>query len=169
MRRRAPKPAPPWSKRSWIRDALQMASVIQGASPARAHIERPKRTGELVQLFVVPLELSPLFNKFGEMEGWRRQKIKDAATALMRSQMSEQRSAPLPGRPLICAIRFSSHECDPESGWTKVPVDRLTPKHGGLGFIEDDRGSKIQLRAWWEPAPPGKGFTLLEVWTGGQA
>lgn len=166
---KSPRPAPAWSKRSWIRDALAVATTIQGASPARTHIERAVRKGDLVQLFVVPLELSPTLNSFAEMETWRRKKLKEQATLLMRSQIGAQRSAPLTGRPLVCAIRFSSRECDRDSGWCKVPIDRLTPKNGGLGFIEDDKPSKLDLRAWWEPVPAGKGFCLIEVWTGGKA
>ena len=164
-----PCPAPPWTRRSWLRDALGLAMAIQGARPARDHIERAKRTGELVQLLVVPLELSPTLNSFAEMESWRRKKLKEQATLFMRSQVRAARSEPLGGRPLVCAIRFSSRECDRDSGWCKVPIDRLTPKNGGLGFIEDDKPSKLDLRAWWAPAPAGKGFCLIEVWTGGKA
>jgi hypothetical protein len=69
----------------------------------------------------------------------------------------------LDGRPWARAIRFSSREPDRDNSWSKIPIDRLTPKHGGLGLIADDRPKVFSLHTWWEPAPPGSGFCLLDL------
>jgi hypothetical protein len=87
----------------------------------------------------------------------------------------------------VRALRLSSTEPDRDSGWPKVPVDRLCigkrmrPKRVrlevwralaarmppvGLGWLRDDRPSALDLRAWWEPAAPGEGLVYLELWTG---
>jgi hypothetical protein len=88
---------------------------------------------------------------------------------------------------MVRALRLSSVEPDRESGWSKVPVDRLCigkrqrPRNlrpdvwralaarmppVGLGWLKDDRPSMLDLRAWWEPAPPRRGLVYLELWTG---
>jgi hypothetical protein len=82
---------------------------------------------------------------------------------------------------MIRAIRFSSTEGDVDNGWTKLAIDRLTVRSNkrkladdrltvlskGLGIIEDDRPSKLNLKVWWEYAPAGKGFGYFEIWSGG--
>lgn len=83
------------------------------------------------------------------------------------------RRDPLPGRPMVRAIRFSSVEPDATAAWFKTGVDVLLPprKRGsrmvaGLGLLRDDRPSALELRSWWERVPRGEGFAVLEVWTG---
>jgi hypothetical protein len=122
------------------------------------------------------------------MPSWARQRVKKSALALMLAQSGGRCApAPLSGRPMARALRLSSVEPDRDSGWPKVPVDRLCvgkrqkPKHlrpevwralasrmppVGLGWLRDDRPSALDLRAWWEPAPPGQGLVYLELWTG---
>lgn len=152
---------------SWVATRLNRASATLAAAPARSHIVRPSPAGQLVGRFVLPLELCLPLNRFAELQGYARKRIKDAAALLMLNQRRFERApAPLPGRPMVRAVRFSSVEVDRDSGWCKVPVDRLTGKHGGLNLIEDDKPSRLQLEAWWEPAPPREGFVLVELFTG---
>jgi hypothetical protein len=80
---------------------------------------------------------------------------------------------PLAGRPQVRAVRFSSVAPDATAAWHKTAVDVLrTPRTRagrlvpGLGVIDDDRPAMLELREWWEPAPKGEGFALIEVWTG---
>jgi hypothetical protein len=168
--------------------AVQRALATLAAPPARPHIVRPAPTGELVGTWALPLDLCPALNALAEMPSWARQRVKKNALALMLGE-SEGRvaPAPLPGRPVVRALRLSSVEPDRDSSWTKVPVDRLCvgkrarPKRVrldvwralvaqmppvGLGWLRDDRPSALDLRAWWEPARPGEGLVYLELWTG---
>jgi hypothetical protein len=125
------------------------------------------------------------------MESWARARFKKAALAVMVAQSGGRWApSPLPGRPTVRALRLSSVEPDRDSGWPKVPVDRLCigkrkrPRNVrpdvwralvaqmppvGLGWLRDDRPSALDLRAWWEPAPPGEGLVYLELWTGDPA
>lgn len=147
--------------------ALAYASEILSRPPARPHIVRPEARGEMVARFALPLELCPTLNAFAEMPTWRRKQIKDSALAVMLGQSRRRWSAPLPGRPQLLAVRLSSVEPDRDSGWCKVPVDRLTGKRGGLGLIADDRPSCVDLAAWWEPAARGRGCVVVMVRMGG--
>jgi hypothetical protein len=151
---------------AWIADALNRADAILAAPPSRPHIVRAKPVGQLVQRFVLPLEFCPPLNGFAELPFYRRAKIKSSATTLMLAQRRFRRGPVLAGRPFVRAVRFSSAEVDRDSGWCKVAVDRLTGKHHGLGLIVDDKPSRLDLQAWWEPVPPKRGFVLVEVWTG---
>lgn len=152
---------------AWVADRRNRASVILAAPPAKRHIVRTEPVGFLVASFVLPLELCLPLNRFAELQGYARKRVKDAALLLMLSQRSFERARqPLPGRPHVRAVRFSSVEVDRDSGWAKVPVDRLVAAHGGLGLIVDDRPSLLDLACWWEPAPPKAGFVLVELYTG---
>ena len=172
MKGKPPKsPARPVVDVAWIAEALNRADVILAAPPAKAHIVRvrPVGQGRLVARFVLPLTLAPTLNAFAELPHYARKKIKTAAAGLMLAQVRFQRGPLLSGRPFVRAVRFSSVEVDRDSGWCKVAIDRLTGKHGGLGYLEDDKPSKLDLHAWWEPAPPKRGFVLVELWTGASA
>ena len=146
--------------------ARALASEILSRPPARPHIVRPSPAGELVLRVALPLELCPTLNAFAEWPAWRRTKAKDNALAVMLGQARRRWPEPLPGRPQVLAVRFSSVEPDRDSGWCKVPVDRLTGKRGGLCVIRDDRPSAIDLSHWWEPARPGSGCVVVAVYTG---
>jgi hypothetical protein len=83
------------------------------------------------------------------------------------------RRDPLPGRPMVRAIRFSSVEPDATASWFKTPIDVMLPprKRGakfvaGLGLLRDDRPSALELRSWWERVPKGRGFCVVELWSG---
>lgn len=154
--------APPW--RADV--ALSRALAVLAAPPSKPHIVRPEPRGELVVSFALPLELCPPLNAFAEWPAWRRQKTKQNALAVMLGQVRRRREEPLPGRPQVLAVRLSSVEPDRDSGWCKVPVDRLTGKRGGLGLIADDRPSAIDLAQWWEPAKKGQGCVVIEVRAG---
>jgi hypothetical protein len=169
-------------------EARLLARQVLAEPPARSHILRPDPIGQFVGAWVLPLELCPAFNALAEMPSWARQQVKKNALAVMLAQSGGRCApAPLPGRPMARALRLSSVEPDRDSGWPKVPVDRLCigkrqkPKQlradvwralvsrmppVGLGWLRDDRPSALDLRAWWEPAPPGHGLVYLELWTG---
>lgn len=168
--------------------AIRRALAVLAAPPAQPHVVRPEPAGELVATWALPLELCPTLNALAEMPSWARQRLKKDALALMLAESRGRLApAPLAGRPLVRALRLSSVEPDRDSGWPKVPVDRLCvgkrvrPKdlrpdvwHAlagrmppvGLGWLRDDRPSALDLRAWWEPAAPGEGLVYLELWTG---
>lgn len=172
--------------------ARAMVARILAEPPAQSHIERPAPSaGKLVGSWVLPLHLCPRLNALAEMPNWARQKIKDAALSTMLEQSGLRRAAhPLPGRPVVRVVRFSSVEPDEDASFTKVPVDRLCvgkrtkpkgmdpklweamPKNAGpvgLGWLRDDKPSVLARCVWWEPAPPGKGCVYVELWTGDPA
>jgi hypothetical protein len=137
--------------------------------------------GDRLARFVVPLELLPSNNPWGRLESWQKFSIIEKLRGHIAAQLAHLRSSmaiPLPGRPMIRAIRFSSTEGDVDNGWTKLAIDRLTVRSNkrknaidtlrskGLGIIEDDRPSKLNLKVWWEYAPAGKGFGYFEIWSG---
>lgn len=170
------------------KDARRRVAEVLAASPACSHIVRPLPVGELVHAWVLPLDLCPALNQLAEMPGWARQAVKKSALAMMLAQSAMRRApAPLSGRPVVRALRLSSVEPDRDSGWPKVPIDRLCIGRRanknrihpevwramvarmppvGLGWLRDDRPTALDLRAWWEPAPPGHGLVYVELWTG---
>lgn len=118
----------------------------------------------------LPLALCPGLNAYAEMASWQRTKIKRSALGLLLAQHGGKRRTPLAGRPTVRLTRFSSVEPDAHSAWSKVPVDCLVAswvrggkKHDGMGFLEDDRPSKLELVTLWKPAKPNAGFVLVEV------
>ncbi len=147
-----------------FRVALQRADDILALPPKLDWIDRPEPVGELVCRFAVPLELAPAVNVYAEKRRWQHAQVKRACLGVMLVQLRDQPDfvRPLSGRPMVRAIRFSSNEGDGDSAWSKVPVDRLVE----LGILQDDRRSKCDLRCHWEPTAPGKGFVLLEVFSG---
>ncbi len=159
--------AAPLARLGFDRQAFLRWATKTLQEPPRAGVVRVTPIGTHVASFVLPLEYCPPLNKIAELAGWRRRQIKQKALAYMLGQNGFKRCAePLPGRPMVIAIRFSSHEPDMDSAFAKIPIDRLTSKNDGLGFLRDDRPKDVDLRMWWEPAAPGKGACLIEVWTG---
>jgi hypothetical protein len=177
-----------------IVDAHVMAAAILAAPVAKQHIERPAPSdGVFVASWVLPLELCPRLNALAELPNFKRKALKTAALKIMLAQCGLRRApAPLPGRPIVRAVRFSSGEPDRDAAWTKVPIDRLcmgsrkrpksmltlTPAQWkdaqarmgpvGLGYLADDKPSALDLQAWWEPCAPGHGCVYIELWTGAE-
>ena len=127
--------------------------------------DRPAPGTVLHARFAIPLHCAPTLNRIAEMTSYTRAKIKKDCLTRMFFQSRGRRAEPLPGRPIVLAVRFSSREPDRDSGWPKFPIDRLTGANQGLNFIRDDKPKDLDLRYWHAPAPPSKGFVYLEVWT----
>lgn len=141
-----------------------------------AECERVAGIGELVWRCVVPLELCKRVNASDKEPAWAAGKRKRNLYTVMRTQHGRPRAEPLPGRPLVRCVRFSSVEPDQGAGWEKAVIDVLTMpwrtakrEHRGLGLIREDRRECVQRAIWWEYAPKGRGFVLCEVWTGAVA
>ncbi|HEX2879694.1 MAG TPA: hypothetical protein VHO25_09150 [Polyangiaceae bacterium] len=161
----AKPPPPPFDReasRRFARNALFHP-------PADPRIERPKIRGDRVVDFVLPLDLAPTTNFTGQSgfasQKWRIHKLKKDVLLYMLAQ-HPRRSTPLPGRPQVIAVRFSSAAIDDSANGAKIAIDRLTVKNGGLGYITDDRFHVCNQRSWWEPAPKLKGFQYVAVYTG---
>lgn len=167
--------------------ALALVDATLAKPPAIERIRRPETAGKLLRRWVLPLDLAPGVNVLADMQDWARGKLKTRALRMMRGQHPGDRPFVLPGRPLVRVLRLSSVEPDSEAGWAKVPVDRLIvgvhrkptkmPEHlwqamkgklppVGLGWLRDDSPSAVDLRTWWEPAPPKRGCVYVELWTG---
>lgn len=147
------------------------------AQPCVGVLPRIEPRGAFVSRFFLPLELCSPENRNSHGRAWSHAARKDKLWLVMRAQCPLVRSSPLPGRPFIRRIRFSSSEPDePENGF-KTPIDflcvpRLPKKPDGrlkrgLGFLVDDAPKFVERAAgFWERVPPGKGFGLLEIYTG---
>lgn len=172
-------------------DCLSYAAHTLSGPTARPWIERVPGIGRLVARFVLPLNLATTANANRHRAGWSMAKERAAVLSRMAGQLTPQldltgwtccangrglvpcRREPLPGRPMLRCIRFSSVEADSTAAWWKVPCDvLLAPRKragktvAGLGLLRDDRPSALDVRAWWEYAPRGHGFALIEIWTG---
>ena len=75
---------------------------------------------------------------------------------------SRHRAEPLPGKPLVLALRESSKQLDPDqaTSWLKLPMDCIVE----LGFLRDDAADCVDVRALWKKAPPKKGQCIIELW-----
>jgi hypothetical protein len=153
-------------------------------------VERVEGVGSLVLRCVLPLEDAPTTNRLVEMGRfgtWALKKLKARVLKRMLEQIGARAAAPLTGRPMVRIVRFSGRVKDYDTGFTKVPLDRLQigkrkrPDHlspdvwarmqeqmgpAELGYLRGDSQGEIDLAAWVESAPPGKGCVLVEVWTG---
>lgn len=168
--------------------ARAVALDVLAKPPAISRLVRPAPVGDLICSWQLPLHLCPGINALAELSPRTRGSLKAEALQIMLEQSLFRRAKePLPGRPQVLAVRLSSVEPDEHSGWSKIPVDRLcvgvrkrpkgTPeaiwkqictKAGpvGLGWLRDDRPADVDLKTWWEPAPPGEGCVYIELRTG---
>lgn len=151
--------------------ALTLALGVLSRPPALARIRRPVPRGELVQRFVLPLELCPTTNRTRHSRPGQHEPVKRALLALLQQQARRFRAeAPLPGRPQVLCLRLSATEPDKYSDWAKMAVDALCVPAGrrkeGLGYLRDDRPKDADVHQWWERAPRGSGCVYLEVRTG---
>ena len=151
-------------------EMLAFVDRTLSAAPAQGHIVRPVSRGEVVARFVLPLELCKAQNRRdGAKPGWVHAKSKGALYAAMRAQCA-RRATPLPGRPQVIAIRFSSVEPDRYADWAKAAVDILcvgtSRSSNRLGLLRDDRPKDADVHQHWEPARQGEGFVYIEVRSG---
>jgi hypothetical protein len=142
--------------------ALAEAERILALPSAKPHIVRVEGRGSLVEQFALPLDLCRPQNRTRHAPGFALAKLKRQCLFVMRAQLSMHRTCPLPGRPQVVVVRFSSVEPDAFADGAKVAVDCLVK----LGVIVDDKPSCIDLSQSWEKAPPGAGFVILSVYTG---
>jgi hypothetical protein len=162
---------------------LRRVGVILSAPPAKSWIKRPEPHGPIIAQFVLPNEICKPTNTTRGAADWSQGAVKKRVLDAMLLQVGRMRAFPLPGRPQIIAIRFSSSKPDPYADWGKVPVDMtrmwrdkrvkhpltgktVVRKIRGLGFIAEDSGEHIELSQHWEPARQGQGFTYIEIRTG---
>jgi hypothetical protein len=157
------------------RAALARADEIL-AQPCAGTLPRVEGVGILVARFVFTLELCSPENRHSHGRNWAHAARKDKLWALMRLQHPAIRPVALLGRPMVRCVRFSIVEPDVAAEGFKTAIDFLCipkpPKKPGgrykrgLGFLVDDAPKFVERVSWWERAPRGQGFALLEVWTG---
>lgn len=161
---------------SQFRGCEQTAEDILSKPPALPHIIRPTPVGDLVQRFILPLACIPTQNSTRGKAGWAVAKLRKEVYTIMAMQLDDwlkKRTEPLPGRPQVLCVRFSSSEPDKYNDGFKLAVDRLRPTRmhagkrvPGLGLIVDDSPRHIDLHQWWEPVKRGDGFGMIEIYTG---
>lgn len=115
---------------------------------------------------VLPLELCRPQNRTRHGQAWALAKLKQSLFLSMLPQLG-RRQEPLPGRPQVRCVRFSSVEPDRFADWAKHAVDVLcvptARARNRLGWIRDDRPSDADIDQRWEPAPKGQGFVYIEI------
>ncbi len=159
--------APPFAWLFNAHEVLAMATDVLSRPPAKPHIVRVPGQGRLLRRFALPLELCPTTNSTRHAPVWMLAKTKtDIWTVMITQTQGRTRNAPLPGRPMLRCIRFSSHEPDAYGDGFKMAIDRLMVGEKRLGYLRDDRPSDCHIVQWWEKAPKRKGFAVLEIWTG---
>lgn len=179
-----PRPAPkPFDVAARLEETIAAL-----AAPAPEGITRVAPVGDIVHQWVLPLEVCPGINGQRHMHGWQMEKLKKACLGMMLAQQGGRRApTPLPGRPMARCVRRSSNRPDRDQAFSKIPIDRLCvgrrrrPKNvpadvwaemerqmgpADLGWLVDDKEKNLDLATWWEPAPPGKGCVLVELYTG---
>ena len=163
------KPNTCWHWLSY-RDALDWCTDRLSQPPHAKHVMRIEPKGHCKFRCVLPLELCPTTNKTRHTSRWSH----NQRMVRLRNLMSAQALAcgwhvsfgPLPGRPQVICIRFSTRRPDRFGDWAKEPVDLLTSKNNGLNFIRDDSDLHCDLYQTWEPSGKrGVGCCLIEVWT----
>jgi len=151
---------------SW-HDCLARADDILSRPPASPYSRRVEPRGQCVARFVLPLEWCKSINRVRDAQRWQHARDKSRIRKTMQEQAMRQGlqriAHPLPGRPQVHCVRFSTRAPDPCADWAKMPVDVLTPGHGGLGLLVDDDLKHCDLWTWWEPAKRGEGFVYVEV------
>jgi len=150
-----------------LKNHIETARIILSAPPAKCYIVRPEPVGTIVAEFVLPLNLCKPQNRTRHSKPWVMAQLKKAAHAAMFIQDEKRgRRDPLPGRPQVLCVRFSSREPDKYADWAKIAVDRLCVGPMGLGFLRDDRPEDVDLHQWWEPTGRKMGFVLVSVRSG---
>lgn len=159
------------------RAALALAEAILAAPVAKSFIVRPPvPSGPLLWRCVLPLTYCKPSNNMKRTNRWKSAAdLKRCYEKMLEQHGYQPRSKVLPGRPVVHCIRFASAPIDIRSDWAKDPLDCLiresvqrlkngsTRVRKGLGFLVDDRQACADIHAWWEPAPPRKGFCLIQV------
>jgi hypothetical protein len=160
-------------------------------APPPSKVTRVEAVGELVGRWVLPLEDAPAANRLielGRIGQWALAALKSRVRKRMLDQSGGRRApVPLSGRPHVRFVIFSSGREDYDRSRTKIPVDRLQPGRRkrpkampehlwarlkdqlppvDLNWIRDDTRDAIDLATWQEPAPPGKGCVLVELYRG---
>jgi len=180
---------------------LAFADSVLALPPSRPWIERHPGRGRVVLRFALTLAMAAPQNRSRHAQGWQMARERSSVLSAMAGQLAWQVTvrgpdgvfavpmqlgwckhgrgiiptwpAPLTGRPMVRAIRFSSVAPDPTAAWHKCAIDCLrVPRQRagklvpGLGVLVDDRPALLELREWHEPAPKGQGGAIIEVWTG---
>jgi hypothetical protein len=160
-------------------------------APPPPKVTRAEAVGEFVARWVLPLEDAPTANRLielGRIGQWALAALKKRVRKLMLDQSGGRRApVPLGGRPHVRFVVFSSGREDYDRSRTKIPIDRLQPGRRkkpkampehlwarlkdqlppvDLNWIRDDTRDAIDLATWQEPAPPGKGCVLVELYRG---
>jgi hypothetical protein len=151
-------------------DRLEIAERKLSVPPTLSRIERPEFHGDVVARFVLELADCKPQNRKRHEHPFVAVKRMKALRKTMFIQCSPWR-CPLPGRPQVLCVRFSSTEADKYADWAKEAVDVLQVKMaraqvGRLGIIVDDSPAHCDLQQWWEPEKPLHGFVYIEVRTG---
>ncbi len=161
-----------------VTDVLARADAVLSAPPARRFIVRQPVAGELVHRFALPMRLCKTQNRKAKAEGWQfavtRTELLQVLAVQFRGALPKR---PLPGRPIVQCIRFSSRPPDAFADSFKTAIDCLCPRRvrrhkgvprliPGLGLIADDGQDVCDVRQRWEYAPSKAGFCVIEVYSG---
>lgn len=150
------------------RSVLKVARERLRLPPEPVRIERPRKRGEFVRDFVLPLDLCLGTNRTRHSRPGQHEDVKKKILGLLRTQagMIVARQT-LPGVPQVLCTRFSAVEPDAYADWGKMAVDLLcvpaARRYDGLGLLRDDRPKDAEIKQWWEQGRRGEGFVYIEV------
>lgn len=148
-------------------ETMALAADVLSRPPAKSHIVRVQGRGRLVRRFALPIELCPTTNATRHAPKGQNARVKkDITTVMLVQTQGRVRMNPLPGRPMVIGIRFSSRQPDAYSDGFKMAIDRLMVGDHRLGYLRDDSPDHCEIHQRWEKAPKGAGFAILEIWSG---
>lgn len=187
----APKKPRPAPKPFNLSASIALVRATLAAPPKRTTIARRPAVGSLLAWWVLPLWCAPTSNvqlKMSRHAPFAVEQLKRRVLSTMLNQAGGSRAAsPLPGRPHVRVVVFTSGRPDYDTGRTKLILDRLqrgrharpanialeqwreiepTMRPRELGWLRDDTVEAIDLATWQEPAPPGSGCVLVELYSG---
>ena len=157
--------------------ALRDAMARSLEPPRGQFAERPSLPeGEPVAEFLLPLSVCVPRNRCRKAQAWQESQRRAELARIMGAQWRLQQRhvtarLPLPGRPVVAALRVSTVQPDVGANWAKQAIDllvvrRVTGKrtYGLLGVITDDRPATCRQLHWWEQGKRGKGYVWIRIW-----
>jgi hypothetical protein len=170
---------------SYYLDCVKFVQKRLSEPPRSEFSRRVEQRGILVAPFILDLKLSQSQNQHRRARAWKRhadrKKILDemakqwlvyAKTADFRNFVRATWVLPLPGRPQVNAVRFTTRMTDQYANFAKEAIDCLGPSRDlkwghGLGIIAGDASHQIEENQWCELVRRSEpAFVYLEVRSG---
>lgn len=117
-----------------------------------------------IAVFQLELEQAPLLNTFMFWHWTKRMRLSKQLAVIILAQIG-RRKEPLPGRPKLWAIRYSTQKPDQDNAGTKLWLDQLVK----LGWLKDDSPDHVEIVTEWCKARRGEGRVVVQLFSDEQA